>query len=313
MDKVDEFIKAKYSSIVGALIYMSTTCRADIALAVGKCSRGMHAPTREHVYMLRCLVGYLKIHRGVKLTYRRNKTRIQSIYKEISDIDSSLQSICGHDYAEMKDPIVGMTDADFASGTEVFRRSISGMAFFLYGNLVQWRSKLQPMTAKSTHAAELIALSFAADEGVWLRRLLLEIGFVIPHVARVVPTEREAEGEYKDLMDIGPQLTPPIMCDNKGTTFTANNPATDINNKALETRWYNIRDYVKDGFLRVFHIGTNLNVSDFFTKPLQGDKFSDFRNFLMGDYIRKDEVALSIFAQYPSVRTSPNPSCRRVP
>ena len=51
------------------------------------------------------------------------------------------------------------------------------------------------MTAKSTHAAELIALSFAADEGVWLRRLLLEIGFVIPHVARVVPTEREAEGE----------------------------------------------------------------------------------------------------------------------
>ena len=313
MDKVDEFIKAKYSSIVGALIYMSTTCRADIALAVGKCSRGMHAPTREHVYMLRCLVGYLKIHRGVKLTYRRHKTRIQSIYKEISDIDSSLQSICGHDYAEMKDPIVGMTDADFASGTEVFRRSISGMAFFLYGNLVQWRSKLQPMTAKSTHAAELIALSFAADEGVWLRRLLLEIGFVIPHVARVVPTEREAEGEYKDLMDIGPQLTPPIMCDNKGTTFTANNPATDINNKALETRWYNIRDYVKDGLLRVFHIGTNLNVSDFFTKPLQGDKFSDFRNFLMGDYIRKDEVALSIFAQYPSVRTSPNPSCRRVP
>ena len=63
MDKVDEFIKAKYSSIVGALIYMSTTCRADIALAAGKCSRGMHAPTREHVYMLRCLVGYLKIHR----------------------------------------------------------------------------------------------------------------------------------------------------------------------------------------------------------------------------------------------------------
>ena len=55
------------------------------------------------------------------------------------------------------------------------------------------------------------------------------------------------------------------MCDNKGTTFTANNPATDINNKALETRWYNIRDYVKDGLLRVFHIGTNLNVSDFFT------------------------------------------------
>ena len=48
--------------------------------------------------------------------------------------------------------------------------------------------------AKSTHAAELIALSFAADEGVWLRRLLLEIGFVVPHVCRVVPANEANEG-----------------------------------------------------------------------------------------------------------------------
>ena len=69
------------------------------------------------------------------------------------------------------------------------------MAFFLFGNLISWRSKLQPFTAKSTHAAELIALSFAADEGVWLRRLLLEIGFVVPHVCRVVPADEANEGE----------------------------------------------------------------------------------------------------------------------
>ena len=148
--------------IVGALIYMSITCRADITLGVGKVSRGMHNPTREHVHMLRSLVGYLKVHRDVKLTYRRNKSRIQQLFKEIADTDSALASITGHSYTDVKDPLLGMSDADFASGTEVARRSISGMAFFLFGCLICWRSKLQPFTAKSTHAAELVALSFAA-------------------------------------------------------------------------------------------------------------------------------------------------------
>ena len=311
MNAVDQFLVERYASIVGALIYMAITCRADIALAVGKLSRGMHNPTRSHVLMLRSTVGYLKVHRGVKLTYRRQKTRIQELFNRIASTDSALQSISGFDYNGVKDPIVGMTDSDFASGTEKDRRSISGMAFFLFGNLICWRSKLQPFTAKSTHAAELIALSFAADEGVWLRRLLLEIGFVIPHVCSVVPADIANEGEYKRLQSAGAQLTPPILCDNKGTVFTTNNPSIHINNKALETRWYNIRDYVRDGLLKVFHIGTNDNAADFFTKPLTGEKFITFRDFLMGDYIRRDEVALTLFARIPSIRPGPNPSAQR--
>ena len=169
-----------------------------------------------------------------------------------------------------------------------------------------WRA-----TARSTHAAELIALSFAADEGVWLRRLLLEIGFVVPHVCRVVPADDANEGEYKQLQSTGVHLTPPILCDNKGTVFTTNNPSIHINNKALETRWYNIRDYVRDGLLKVFHIGTNDNAADFFTKPLTGEKYIRFRDFLMGDYIRRDEVALMLFARIPSIRPGPNPSVQR--
>ena len=92
---------------------------------------------------------------------------------------------------------------------------------------------------------------------------------MIPHIARIVPKkEAESEGEYTKLQTIGAQLTPPMLCDNKGTVFTANNPSTELNTKALETRWYNIRDYVRDGLLRIFHIGTNLNVADFFTSAI---------------------------------------------
>ena len=55
---------------------------------------------------------------------------------------------------------------DFANN-EAARKSVSGHCFFLFGCLVSWRSKLQPLTATSTHEAELIALTFAADEGVY--------------------------------------------------------------------------------------------------------------------------------------------------
>ena len=310
-NKVDQFIKEKYASIVGALIYLSITCRPDLTLSVGKCSRGMHNPTDEHVLMLRSVVGYLKIHRAVALIYRRSKPRIQKMFKEVADTDSALQSIVGYDYKTVKDPLVGVSDADFASGTEKDRKSISGMAFFLFGNTVYWKSKLQPLTAKSTHAAELIALSFAADEAVWMRRLLLELGFVIPHIARVVTTDEAEQGEFKNLQSIGQHLSPPILCDNKGTVFTANNPSVEHNTKALETRWYNIRDYIRDGLLRVFHVGTNLNIADFFTKPLTGDKFVDFRNYLMGGQTTKDYVLHSMLARIPMMRSPPNPSCKR--
>ena len=83
------------------------------------------------------------------------------------------------------------------------------------------------------------------------------------------------------------------------------------NTKALETRWYNIRDYIRDGLLRVFHVGTNLNIADFFTKPLTGDKFVDFRNYLMGGQTTKDYVLHSMLARIPMMRSPPNPSCKR--
>ena len=84
INAVDQFLVERYASIVGALIYMAITVRVDIALAVGKLSRGMHNPTRSHVFMLRSTVGYLKVHRSVKLTYRRQKTRSQELFNRIA-------------------------------------------------------------------------------------------------------------------------------------------------------------------------------------------------------------------------------------
>ena len=50
---------------------------------------------------------------------------------------------------------------------------------FLFGCAICWRSKLQPITATSTHEAELIACASASQEIIWCRKLLQDLGFAL--------------------------------------------------------------------------------------------------------------------------------------
>jgi hypothetical protein len=185
------------------------------------------------------------------------------------------------------DILTGFSDADFAKSFAEKRRSTSGYAFFVFGNLICWKSKLQPLTAGSTHEAELIALTFAADEGVWLRRLLNEIKFAVGYskplyyVTKKEGTSSEPPRDINKFLDGLPPT--PIHVDNKGTTQTVNNPVSTAQaSKHLDLRYFKVRDYIRERKLRVDFLRTHLNVSDFFTKALPDGPFKDFRETLMG-------------------------------
>ena len=45
------------------------------------------------------------------------------------------------------------------------------------GNLISWRTKKQSPVAKSSTEAEIVALSQATQECLWLRRLLSDLCF----------------------------------------------------------------------------------------------------------------------------------------
>ena len=299
------YIRENYASIVGAFIYMSITCRPDIAYAVGRVSRGMHNPERHHIKMLEHLCGYMRAYPHLKLIYQRQDNQIEQHLSHLSNQDSALATMATREYngdarqsfpvvdpmddGKHEDPLVGMADADYANTREDSRKSISGYCFFVYGCLTSWKSKLQPITAGSTHEAELIAMSFASDEAVWTRRLLIEVGFAVPavyHVREDDPTDVTDPFAYADTKTerMVAKLRPTwLLGDNQGAIFTSNNPETSQRSKHLEIRWFRIRDYIKDNILRVRHIRTGDNVADFFTKSLQGDQsFGNFRRFLMG-------------------------------
>ena len=52
--------------------------------------------------------------------------------------------------------------------------------------------------------------------------------------------------------------------------------------KALDTRYFVTRDYIREKKLRVNFIRTHVNVSDFFTKALGQPVFTEFKDILMG-------------------------------
>jgi hypothetical protein len=293
----DRYIVDHYPSIVGSCIYISITCRPDIAFAVGKCARGMHNPLPKHVAMLRHLIGYLKKTKDYKLLYTRTGNASDGLFNSLAKNDPSLAILATSD-GQNTNSLVGLSDANFANLTDEKRKSISGFAFFVFGCNVTWRSKLQTITAGSTHEAEIIAIALAANEGVWIRKLLLEIGFAVGYktvVARQEEPDRvciidQTQDDFQEIESHHEQLTPdsneylappfPLLNDNLGAVQTVTNPTTSVGSRHLDLRYFRTREYIKQQKLAVSHIPTKLNVADVFTKPLIYGLFSTFRNYL---------------------------------
>ena len=64
-------------------------------------------------------------------------------------------------------------DADFANGVSL--KSVSGMVLRLYGNCVFWRSKREDIIAGDTTEAELIDMSSAVNDVMWLKQLCTDL------------------------------------------------------------------------------------------------------------------------------------------
>jgi hypothetical protein len=68
----------------------------------------------------------------------------------------------------------GYSDSNMAGNVDD-RKSTSGMVFYLGPNPISWNSQKQKVVALSSCEAEYIAVSTAACQGVWLRRLLADL------------------------------------------------------------------------------------------------------------------------------------------
>jgi hypothetical protein len=134
-----------YRSLAGALQYLTFT-RPDISYAVQQVCLHMHDPQEPHLAALKRLLRYLRGTVDYGLLFHRSTSSELVVY----------------------------TDADWA-GCPDTRRSTSGYAVFLGGNLVSWSSKRQPVVSRSSAEAEYRAVANGVAEAAWLRQLLAEL------------------------------------------------------------------------------------------------------------------------------------------
>lgn len=153
-DKQGEKIDAtEYRRIIGGLRYLLHT-RPDLAYSVGVASRFMEKPTVLHLKAIKQIMRHLKgtISNGLVYTQRGDQ-----------------------------EVLTGYSDSDHGADP-VERRSTTGMAFYLNGNLVSWSSHKQKTVALSTCEAEFMAATAAATQALWLRSLLAELTDSEPNV-----------------------------------------------------------------------------------------------------------------------------------
>ncbi|KAE8247330.1 hypothetical protein A4X06_0g4533 [Tilletia controversa] len=201
-----------YAALVGCLLWLAQGTRMDIAFQVGKLARFMANPSEDHVAAAKRVLRYLAGTRELGLRFRHS------------------------DLAQL----VGYSDSDHGSDPTT-RRSVTGYVFYLYGNPVTWRSKLQDTVSISSTEAEYIALSEATREAIWAVQLLDELRLRV-----------------KGPVD--------MYTDNTGAEALARNPQSHQRTKHISIHHHLVRDKNNDGTVKVQRVHTDENPADLLTK-----------------------------------------------
>ncbi|EOY17116.1 Cysteine-rich RLK (RECEPTOR-like protein kinase) 8 [Theobroma cacao] len=138
--------------------------------------------------------------------------------------------------------VEAFTDADWAGSVED-RRSTSGYCTKVWGNLVTWRCKKQPVVARSSAEAEFRALAQGTCELIWLKRLMEEL----------------------KVSSMGPMK---LYCDNKAATSIAHNPVHHDRTKHVEIDRHFIKEKIEDGVICMTYVPTKQQIADVLTKGL---------------------------------------------
>ena len=214
----------EYQAVIGCLTYASICTRPDITTAVSYLSQFMSRPGTEHWEGVKRVLRYIRGTLDLGLKFK------------------NVKNLC----------LFGYSDADWA-GDVSSRKSRTGYVFMLGGAIVSWMSKKQPVVALSSTESEYIALSYAAQETIWLRRLV------------------ESLTVKQDAASV-------LFEDNQGAIALCKNPKDHGRTKHIGIRYHFVRNTVENKLVELRYCSTDQMTADAFTKPLPRVKCEHLRS-----------------------------------
>jgi hypothetical protein len=230
----------KYRECIGALQWLATVCRPDLAHSTNVLARAAANPcTNSMSRCARLVLKYLKGTTRVGISYsKEQEAEFNAKYTELQNHAENLDKV---DPKQVDNAVHTFTDASFGVVYKSLR-SISGVVVYLYGTPIAWRSKVQSVFASSTTESEWIALA----EGV------------------------ELEASVHALLDflIGkPQEPGPLWCDNRGAVVCGRRGPECTDEIPKRTRHVALRlSKVLQEHKRLWFCPTNDQLADGLTK-----------------------------------------------
>jgi len=212
-----------YRGVIGALSHLARMTRPEIQFATFYHARYQNDPGRKHWISAKRILRYLSGTKDIHLTPNRNSPLLE-VYSD-------------SDY---------LGDPDEAKST-------TGIVIKVYGIPVLVKSRLQTLNAKSSTAAEIIAMCDTTEEATWVKNLLTEMGE-------------------------SPELN--LQADNKPSITTIENVRISKGNKHIANKYYFVKGYVKEKKLSIQYVPTKENIADICTKALPRPAFEYLRSKL---------------------------------
>ena len=119
---------------------------------------------------------------------------------------------------------------------------------------MSWSSKKQNSVALSTAEAEYISADSCCAQLLWMKATLSDFGIKFKKV--------------------------PLLCDNESAIKLTNNPVQHAGTKHIDVHHHFVRDHQQKGEICIESVGTEDQLADIFTKPLDEKRFCKIRNEL---------------------------------
>ncbi|GMF37440.1 unnamed protein product [Phytophthora fragariaefolia] len=204
-----------YRELIGSLLYVANATRPYISAIVSILSQTLDCPWDMHWRVALRVLHYFKGTATREIRFRcssSNRTGIRAY-------------------------------ADANWGGDKRTRSTSGVLLLLGGGPVVYKSKRQATVALSSAEAEYMVLGLAAQEVLWLRYVLAEMGFSAED-----PTT--------------------LQMDNKSAIGMATNQGYTPRAKHIDLRAHFVRDHIEAGRIKLEYVPTEHQLADFLTKAV---------------------------------------------